>query len=115
MHRLTQTIDVVVYKLTVEGTVEERILELQEKKRLLAKHAIEGGMRKKGAGNLGIDDLMALFRHDVGGADDGHSRGKFGDAQLVAQDVGAMLGSGGAGGRKPAKQAEHATWGRRWD
>jgi len=30
VHRLTQTVDVVVYKLTVRGTVEERILALQE-------------------------------------------------------------------------------------
>ncbi|KXJ89785.1 P-loop containing nucleoside triphosphate hydrolase protein, partial [Microdochium bolleyi] len=32
VHRLTQKVDVIVYKLTVEDTVEERILELQDKK-----------------------------------------------------------------------------------
>lgn len=76
MHRLTQTVDVVVYKLTVEDTVEERILELQEKKRLLALHAIEGGMKKnKDALKLSLQDLLNLFkpRHDGAAAavDDG--------------------------------------------
>ncbi|KAL2759467.1 hypothetical protein ACRALDRAFT_2066758, partial [Sodiomyces alcalophilus JCM 7366] len=61
VHRLTQTIDVVVYKLTVEKTVEERILDLQEKKRLLAETAIEGG-NKKGVLKLGFDEIMDLFR-----------------------------------------------------
>ncbi|KAK2836850.1 hypothetical protein FQN49_006659, partial [Arthroderma sp. PD_2] len=32
VHRLNQTVDVKVYKLTIKGTVEERILELQERK-----------------------------------------------------------------------------------
>ncbi|KAL8696289.1 MAG: hypothetical protein Q9224_002872, partial [Gallowayella concinna] len=43
VHRLNQTVDVTIYKLTVAHTVEARILELQEKKRQLAKQAIEGG------------------------------------------------------------------------
>ncbi|WFD33024.1 ABC-type xenobiotic transporter [Malassezia sp. CBS 17886] len=42
-HRLGQTKDVHVYKLTVVGTVEERILDLQAKKRALAHAALEGG------------------------------------------------------------------------
>lgn len=63
VHRLTQTIDVIVYKLTVKNTVEERILELQEKKRLLALHAIEGGMKKnKDALKLNLQDLLNLFK-----------------------------------------------------
>jgi hypothetical protein len=56
---------VVVYKLTVEGTVEERILALQERKRLLAEHAIEGSM-KKDAFKLGLKEMLELFRHDGG-------------------------------------------------
>ncbi|KAL8668404.1 MAG: hypothetical protein Q9168_006968, partial [Polycauliona sp. 1 TL-2023] len=43
VHRLNQTVDVTIYKLTVANTVEARILELQDKKRELAKQAIEGG------------------------------------------------------------------------
>ena len=73
VHRLTQTVDVIVYKLTVKGTVEERILELQEKKRLLAMHAIEGGMKKnKDSLKLSLQDLLNLFkpRGDGGAGDD---------------------------------------------
>jgi len=58
VHRLNQTVDVKVYKLTVGNTVEERILELQEKKRALAKAAIEGG---KAVAKLTMQDLMSLF------------------------------------------------------
>lgn len=42
-------------------TVEERILDLQEKKRLLAEQAIEGGM-KKGAFKLGLAEIIDLFK-----------------------------------------------------
>lgn len=41
-HRLGQAKDVYVYKLSISGTVEERILALQEKKRALAKAALDG-------------------------------------------------------------------------
>ncbi|GAB7356516.1 hypothetical protein MBLNU459_g7264t1 [Dothideomycetes sp. NU459] len=58
VHRLNQTVDVKVYKLTVANTVEEKILELQEKKRELAKAAIEGG---KAVAKLTMRDLMSLF------------------------------------------------------
>jgi len=58
VHRLNQTIDVKVYKLTVSNTVEERILELQEKKRQLANAAIEGG---KSIGKLSMRDILGLF------------------------------------------------------
>lgn len=77
MHRLTQTVDVIVYKLTVKGTVEERILELQEKKRLLAMHAIEGGMKKnKDSLKLSLQDLLNLFKpRGDGGGDDHNARG----------------------------------------
>ena len=67
MHRLNQTLDVVVYKMTVKGTVEERILELQEKKRELATATLEGG--KAGAGKLSLQDLLKLFHRD---AEDSH-------------------------------------------
>ncbi|TLD32257.1 hypothetical protein E2P81_ATG05233 [Venturia nashicola] len=62
VHRLNQTVDVVVYRLTIADTVEERILDLQEAKRKLANAAIEGG---KAIGKLTMKDIMALFRRDA--------------------------------------------------
>ena len=61
VHRLNQTLDVTVYKLTVANTVEARILELQEKKRALANAAIEG----KAVGKLSMKDILNLFKHDA--------------------------------------------------
>ncbi|KAG8629126.1 hypothetical protein KVT40_002991 [Elsinoe batatas] len=70
VHRLNQTVDVKVYKLTVRESVEERILELQDKKRELAKAAIEGG---KTVGKLSMRDLLGLFggQFDHVGTDEG--------------------------------------------
>ncbi|EJD05330.1 uncharacterized protein FOMMEDRAFT_138838 [Fomitiporia mediterranea MF3/22] len=59
-HRFGQTRTVNIYKLTIEQTVEERILALQEKKRELAAAALSGDKLKNS--RLGLDDLMALFR-----------------------------------------------------
>lgn len=53
----------IVYKITIENSVEERILELQEKKRELAKQAIEGG--KANIGKLGMKEILQLFRRDA--------------------------------------------------
>lgn len=64
VHRLTQKIDVVVYKITIADTVEERILALQEKKRELAKQTIEGQGRNN-AGKLGMKEILQLFRRDA--------------------------------------------------
>jgi hypothetical protein len=77
-HRLGQTRDVHIYKLMVPDTVEERILEvccarshgaraddypqLQEKKRALAKAALEGGKVAR-QNKLGFNELLNLFRH----------------------------------------------------
>ncbi|KAG0645775.1 putative ATP-dependent helicase [Hyphodiscus hymeniophilus] len=63
VHRLTQTVDVIVYKITIKDSVEERILDLQEKKRELANQTIEGG--KGGAGKLGMKEILQLFRRDA--------------------------------------------------
>ncbi|GJE98728.1 DEAD/DEAH box helicase [Phanerochaete sordida] len=68
-HRLGQTRPVHIHKLSVPGTVEQRILELQEKKRALAAAALSGDKMK--SMKLGMDDLMALFKH--GGRDDDES------------------------------------------
>lgn len=64
VHRLTQKVDVVVYKITIKDSVEERILELQEKKRELARQAIEGG-KDGGVGKLGMREIMQLFRREA--------------------------------------------------
>ncbi|KAH8725061.1 SNF2 family N-terminal domain-containing protein [Phaeosphaeriaceae sp. PMI808] len=62
VHRLNQTVDVTVYRLSIHNSVEERILELQEAKRKLANAAIEGG---KAIGKLSMKDILALFRRDA--------------------------------------------------
>ncbi|WQF86268.1 Putative helicase, P-loop containing nucleoside triphosphate hydrolase, SNF2-like domain superfamily [Colletotrichum destructivum] len=118
VHRLTQTVDVIVYKLTVEKTVEERILALQEKKRLLAETAIEGGM-KKDAFKLGFKEIMDLFRRDAPGA------GPRGDESYVepssrttsarpsrqgSPETSLLVGKA----KKAPKRTEHEMFGRRW-
>ncbi|KAJ5773070.1 hypothetical protein N7457_007966 [Penicillium paradoxum] len=62
VHRLNQTIDVKIYKMVIKGTVEERIVALQDRKRELANATIEG---KAGAGKLTVRDMMALFGRDA--------------------------------------------------
>ncbi|KAJ5639083.1 uncharacterized protein N7484_006945 [Penicillium longicatenatum] len=59
-HRIGQTRDVFVHRLLIEGTVEDRIIELQEKKREL----IEGALDEGGSMNvsrLGTRELAFLF------------------------------------------------------
>ena len=41
-HRLGQTNVVTVYKLVTQGTIEEKIIDIQEKKRKLAEQVLEG-------------------------------------------------------------------------
>jgi hypothetical protein len=62
VHRLNQTVDVTVYRLSIQNSVEERILELQEAKRKLAQAAIEGG---KAIGKLSMKDILNLFKRDA--------------------------------------------------
>ncbi|KAI4231720.1 MAG: hypothetical protein L6R40_007641 [Gallowayella cf. fulva] len=130
VHRLNQTVDVTIYKLTVARTVEARILELQEKKRQLAKQAIEGGA-KAAAGKLSLKDIMNLFRrdaeheHDVGkeglgmgmkgtlsGGGGGRSRLGEGneDANAGMRSKPPVMEKGGAGPRRD----EGSVYGRRW-
>ena len=63
VHRLNQTLDVTVYKLTIANTVEARILDLQEKKRALAQAAIGGD--GKAVGKLSMKDILNLFKRDA--------------------------------------------------
>jgi len=60
---------VTVYKLTIENSVEERILQLQDKKRELAKAAIgDGDMAGKAkAAKMSMKDIMFLFKRDAEG------------------------------------------------
>lgn len=128
VHRLTQKVDVIVYKLTVEDTVEERILELQDKKRMLADIAIEGAAGGgKGAGGkqgmgLGLQEMIALFKHagrddDAGGS--GSRGGGFDDVngQNVQDDVFGSLSQWKSkrnqGGRSGGAR-DHEVYGRRW-
>ncbi|KZS88385.1 hypothetical protein SISNIDRAFT_418266 [Sistotremastrum niveocremeum HHB9708] len=60
-HRMGQLRNVNIYKLTIENTVEDRILELQQRKRELAAAALAGNkLKTKG---LGVDELLTLFKH----------------------------------------------------
>ena len=116
VHRLNQTQDVVVYKMTVKDTVEARILDLQERKRELANATIEG---KSAAAKLTLQDMLKLFRHD---AEHSHSVDGIGlgKARLLADDrqhsenetKSPREGSGGSA--QPAKRKEHEIYGRRW-
>ncbi|KAI1006950.1 hypothetical protein K3495_g1261 [Podosphaera aphanis] len=104
VHRLTQKTDVIVYKITVADSVEERILDLQEKKRQLSHQTIEGG-KNGGAGKLGMAEIMQLFHRDVRkgpGAPDY-------DANGVTEQRSSKLDA-------PAhrKGKEDAVYGRRW-
>ncbi|KAJ5759480.1 hypothetical protein N7520_006636 [Penicillium odoratum] len=62
VHRLNQTVDVKIYRMIIKGSVEERIVALQDRKRELANMTIEG---KSGAGKLTMNDMMALFGRDA--------------------------------------------------
>ncbi|SPQ26864.1 46f74759-7ce9-4dd2-8ba3-1693d13fdf13 [Thermothielavioides terrestris] len=119
VHRLTQTVDVVVYKLTVADTVEARILELQDKKRKLADAAIEAGTaRRRGKDQLklGLQEILELFKHDA--RTDGGGRAVYDDPYGLAQDpvvvgdVGAMAAMARRGTGRQRK--EHEVYGRRW-
>lgn len=57
-HRIGQERPVTVYRLVSKGTVEERIVLLQEQKRALADALLDGG---GASGGLTEDDLLALF------------------------------------------------------
>lgn len=59
-HRIGQTNPVMIYKLVAEGTIEERILDLQRQKRQLAEAAVDGGL---GVGmELSKDELLRLLQ-----------------------------------------------------
>jgi SNF2 family DNA or RNA helicase len=59
-HRLGQTRVVTSYKLICTGTVEEKVLQLQEAKRTLLAGVFEAS--EAAAANLALDDLRELLR-----------------------------------------------------
>ncbi|KAJ3151428.1 hypothetical protein HDU86_006128 [Geranomyces michiganensis] len=60
VHRIGQTRDVKVTRFVVEGTVEDRILALQQKKRALIEGAL-GDATFRRAKKMTTDELLALF------------------------------------------------------
>jgi SNF2 family DNA or RNA helicase len=111
VHRINQTRDVVVYKLTIADSVEERILELQEAKRRLAKAAIEGGKTGKKGMGLSKEDIFNLFRREAEYAEpierDGLGSG-LGERVRVVEDGRVVKGAG-----TPTKRYEDPVYGRR--
>ncbi|KAK5995067.1 putative ATP-dependent helicase [Cladobotryum mycophilum] len=108
VHRLTQTVDVVVYKLTVKKTVEEGILELQEKKRQLAEQTIEGSA-KKGALKLGINEIIDLFKPIHNQFREGEeSLGDYDEDRQKARDTAALMK------KNKVLRQENNVYGRRW-
>jgi hypothetical protein len=59
-HRMGQTRPVVVHRILVKGTVEDRIIELQERKRKLVDAALDEKV-SRGLGRLRHEDLVYLF------------------------------------------------------
>ena len=125
VHRLNQTLDVTVYKLTIANTVEARILELQEKKRALANAAIGGDA--KAVGKLSMKDILNLFRRDAeqdGSHEVDTSLG--GKTRILAATGGSGSGTvserGGQSNRTTPPVMEHkgnvrkedSVFGRRW-
>lgn len=119
VHRLNQTQDVIVHKLTIKDTVEERILELQEKKRELAKATIEG-QKGMGAGKLTLQEMLKLFKHDsekdakldMIGMKDGRSLLDRDSQRVDVQRAALEATRHHTEGYQ--KRPEHAVYGRRW-
>ncbi|KAK8866127.1 hypothetical protein IAR55_001278 [Kwoniella newhampshirensis] len=67
-HRLGQKLDVNIFKLTIDDSVEDRILALQNNKRELANAALSG--QAKGNMKLTMTDIMRLFQRSGNHVDD---------------------------------------------
>ncbi|KAF7179527.1 hypothetical protein CNMCM7691_008461 [Aspergillus felis] len=130
VHRLNQTVDVKIYKMIIKDTVEERILELQDRKRELANLTIEG---KSAAGKLTMNDMMALFGRDAEArfsGDRGNTDVIKSGASLTEASASSSKYNGNGGSSRPWSQsssqdrnrqaekrpprAEDSVYGRRW-
>jgi len=60
-HRIGQTNKVTVIKLITKGTIEERIIELQNKKKILSDNLIEGNNDSETLSNLSENDIRNLL------------------------------------------------------
>ncbi|OJJ43974.1 hypothetical protein ASPZODRAFT_135394 [Penicilliopsis zonata CBS 506.65] len=132
VHRLNQTVDVKIYKMIIKETVEERIVDLQNRKRELANMTIEG---KTAAAKLTMRDMMALFGRDaesrytakqedldltskaskattrlLGSATDNHGT----PMKSGSQSSSSRERSRPEHGHRPPPRAEDSVYGRRW-
>jgi hypothetical protein len=116
--------------MIVKDTVEERILELQDRKRELANLTIEG---KSAAGKLTMNDMMALFGRDAEARFSG-DRGNIDviktGRSLTEASASSSKDNGNGGSSRPwsqpssqdrnrqaekrASRAEDSVYGRRW-
>ncbi len=62
-HRIGQQRPVTIYRLVMEGTIEEQIVELHARKRDLANSLLEGA---DVSGRMSADELLALLREQAG-------------------------------------------------
>jgi SNF2 family DNA or RNA helicase len=65
VYRLGQQKNVQVHRIVIQGSIEDRILELQDNKQKLADGVLGDGDGEVGdqrGGRLSIGDLMRLFR-----------------------------------------------------
>ncbi|KAL4786279.1 SNF2 family N-terminal domain-containing protein [Aspergillus varians] len=125
VHRLNQTLDVKIYKMVIKDTVEERILDLQDRKRELANVTIEG---KTASAKLTMNDMMALFGKDAearytGGQSSiefspqkGNLLSSNYESTSQGQSDSGLDGSRDRKGKqeKRAPSTEHSVYGRRW-
>jgi hypothetical protein len=86
-HRIGQQKPVSVHRILVEGTVEDRIIELQNRKRKFVDAALDENASRS-VGRLGRDELVFLF-----GNNDGPSRATM-DRPRVSHDTGIVNRSG---------------------
>lgn len=64
-HRIGQQKPVKVHRILVEGTVEDRIIELQNRKRKLVEAALDENASRS-VGRLGREELIYLFGNNDG-------------------------------------------------
>ena len=107
VHRLNQTQDVIVHKITIKDTVEERILDLQNRKRELANATIEAGVgdKKSAAAKLTLRDMLALFRHDA------ESSAKIDN---IGMGLGGNMGPGAGGSSSGTGGGSSRPWGKEY-